>query len=113
MDILTRIKNSEFRGDVLKILQSAKINDQIEGAGIVNDIPISSLADTYFSIVCKIVQDIQNYNPKINNNIILHDVVLLCLCKSRKGKKFDKYYDEIIADVEKNINLINKIFIEI
>ena len=48
-----------------------------------------------------------------NNTKLLHDIVILALCKSRKGKKFDDYYDEIIADIEKNLKLSNKIFIEI
>jgi hypothetical protein len=112
MDILTRIKNSEFRGEVLKKLQSAKINDQIEGAELVTELPVTSLNDVYYSIICKIVQDINKHNPTISNTIILHDVILLSLCKSRKGKKFDTYYDEIISDIEKNISLVNKIFID-
>lgn len=112
MDILTRIKNSEFRSEVLKKLQSAKINDQIQGADLITELPITSINDVYFSIIAKIVQDISNHNPSINNNIILHDIVLLGLCKSRKGKKFDTYYNEIIDDIEKNIILVNKIFID-
>lgn len=112
MDILTRVKNSEFRSEVLKTLQSAKINDKIEGAGFINEVPISSISDVYFSIIAKIVQDVDQHNSVITNDILLRDIVLLCLCKSKKGKKFDAYYTEIIADIEKNINLINKIFIE-
>ena len=112
MDIITRIKNSEFRGEILKILQSAKINDQIDGAELVSEVPISSLNDIYFTIISKLVQDIENHNPTINNNIITHDLVLLCLCKGRKGKKFDVYYDEIKKDIEKHIVIVNKIFVE-
>jgi len=112
MDIQTRIKNSEFRKDVLNILQSAKINERIEGAGLINEMPISSINDLYFSLISKIVQDVVNHTPS-DNTKLLHDVVLLALCKSRRGKKFDSYYTEIINDLEKNITLSNKIFIEV
>ena len=112
MDIQTRIKNSQFRKEVLSILQSAKIHGKIEGSIYINEIPISNINDVYLSIICKIVQDIDNHN-EINNDKILHDIVILALCKSRKGKKFDTYYDEIVADIEKYIKLSNKIFIEI
>lgn len=112
MDIITRIKNSEFRSEVLKVLQSAKINEQIEGAELVTELPVSSLNEVYFTIISKLVQDIENHNPTINNTIITHDVVLLCLCKSRKGKKFDAYYDEVTKDIEKHIKLVNKIYID-
>ncbi len=110
MDILTRIKNSEFRKEVIKILQSAKINNKIEGVEIIDEMPISNINDTYFSIICKIVQDIEKH-AEIDNTAILRDVVILSLCKNRKGKKFDTYYDEIIADIEKNTKLVSKLLI--
>ena len=112
MDITTRIKNSEFRKEVLSILQSSKINNKIEGSKLINEMPISNINDVYFSILCKIIQDITNHID-VDNTKILHDVVLLALCKSRKGKKFDAYYNEIISDIDKNINLTSKLFIEI
>lgn len=112
MDIQTRIKNSQFRKDTLNILQNAKINERIEGAEIINELPLASINEVYMSIICKIVQDVVNHTLT-DNTKLLHDVVLLALCKSRRGKKFDEYYEEIIADLEKNITLSNKIFIEV
>lgn len=112
MDIQTRIKNSQFRKDVLNILQSAKIHEKIEGASLINEIPVSSINDIYFSIISKIIQDISEHNAS-DNTKILHDIVLLALCKSRRGKKFDAYYNDIINDIDKNITLSNKIFIEV
>ena len=117
MDIQTRIKNSEFRKEVLAVLQSAKIHTKIEGAKFIEEIPISAINDVYMSLICKLIQDINNSIDKSNdskdNNKLLHDMVLLTLCKSRKGKKFDDYYNEIIKDIEKNLDLSNKIFIEV
>jgi hypothetical protein len=115
MDIQTRIKNSEFRKEVLSVLQSAKIHTRIEGSKFLEEIPTSQINDVYMSLICKIVQDINNalINKSPENTKLLHDIVLLGLCKSRKGKKFDDYYDEIIKDIEKNLKLSNKIFIEI
>jgi hypothetical protein len=67
--------------------------------------------------ICKLIQDIEFSLSKQdmikNNTKLLHDIVILALCKARKNKKFDDYYDEIIADIEKNLKLSNKIFIEI
>lgn len=117
MDIQTRIKNSEFRKEVLVVLQSAKIHTKIEGSKFVEEIPISSINDVYMSLICKLIQDINNSMSKSDdrkdNTKLLHDMVLLTLCKSRKGGKFDDYYNEIIKDIEKNLDLSNKIFIEV
>lgn len=117
MDIQTRIKNSEFRKEVLNVLQSAKIHDRIEGAKYINEIPVSQIQDIYMACICKLIQDInQNVSQsdtQKDNSKLLHDIVILALCKSRKGKKFDTYYDEIVKDVEKNVELSNKIFIEV
>ncbi len=116
MDIQTRIKNSEFRKEVLGILQSAKIHDKIEGSQYIEVMPISSINDVYMSGICKIVQDIKHFvsgMSVVDNTKLLHDIVILALCKSRKGKKFDDYYNDIIKDLEKNLDLSSKIFIEI
>ncbi len=114
MDIQTRIKNAEFRGEVLKILQASKIHDKVEGSKYINEIPISQIQDVYMACICKLVQDTDpNKNSEKDNEKLLHDVVILALCKSRKGKKFDAYYDEIIKDVEKNSENTSKIFLEI
>ncbi len=112
MDILTRIRNSEFRAEVLKVLQSAKINEQIRGAELVNEIPISNMNDVYHSIIAKLVQTIKNKEQTSNNTMLLHDVVLMALCKSKKGKKFDKYYDDILSDIDKNMKISSKLFID-
>jgi len=117
MDIQTRLKNSEFRKEVLGILQASKIHDKVEGSKFINEIPVSQIQDIYMVNICKLIQDIEfslskQYMIK-NNTKLLHDIVILALCKARKGKNFDDYYDEIIADIEKNLKLSNKIFIEI
>lgn len=114
MDIQTRIKNSEFRKEVLNILQASKIHDKIEGSKYITEIPISQISDVYMVCICKLIQDTEpNKNTEKDNTKLLHDVVILALCKSRKGKKFDDYYDEIIKDIEKYIENSSKIFIEI
>jgi hypothetical protein len=112
VDILTRIKNSQFRSEVLSVLQSAKINQKIQGANIIKEMPMNNMVDVYFAGICKLVQDVENHNQEIKNEDLLREIVIMALCKSRKGKKFDDYYNEIINDLEKNIKLTNKLFME-
>lgn len=114
MDIQTRIKNSEFRKEVLNILQASKIHDRVEGSKYINEIPISQVQDVYMTCVCKLIQDIEpNKNTEKDNEKLLHDMIILALCQSRKGKKFDDYYDEIVKDIEKYSKNTSKIFLEI
>lgn len=114
MDIQTRIKNSEFRKEVLNILQASKIHDKVEGSKYINEIPISQIQDVYMVCICKLIQDTEpNKNTEKDNQKLLHDIVILALCKSRKGKKFDDYYDEIVKDIEKYLENSSKMFMEI
>lgn len=117
MDIQTRLRNSEFRKEILGILQASKIHDKIEGSQYIEEIPAASVGEVYMVLLCKLIQDIEyslGKNKIIKNDVsLLHDVVLLCLCKGRKGKKFDDYYNEILSDIDKNLKMSSKIFMEI
>jgi hypothetical protein len=103
MDILTRIKNPLYKNEISILFKKNKLE--------LDDIPINYINDLYFSMICKLVQDINEINQEITSENLTNNIIYLLSCKSRKNIKFDIAYKEIINDINNKITKLDKFLI--
>ena len=104
MDIVSRISTPDFRNNIEKIITTSELLNEIDGAEYIARITPRDAKLMHNIIINKIKQDISRKN-EINNQRLVHDIVLSILLAQRvSSKKMDVIYNTIIVQLDRHLH---------